>query len=502
LNLTHKAAAVCRSYVARRALFSARSLRVGALALAVLLVSGAGSAAIADAAGPPALLVSSPLLSAGLVQSSNKGHGHHAGKRHHKHAGKRHHGVDRRAPKLSRKGMTLTWSALHGVSTYVIREVVKHGKKKKHIDVYYVVKGTHVDTHDHAGRTVAFRVRASVKGAHWSAKVLIRYPALKKKPRPTTSGTSGQAAPSVAVPAPAPAPTGDPIAGQKLYVDPNSDAAAAVKQAAAAGQSANAALLNKIASQPSAKWFGDWSYGHGGTQGDVNWWVGMAQAAGSVPVIVAYDLPWLDCGGYSAGGASSPAAYETFIQQMVAGLAGRRAVVIVEPDALAEVSCLSSSEQASYFQLLNYAVATLTSDPLAAVYLDSGNSGWQSAATMASRLQQAGISKARGFSLNVSNFDTTASETAYGEAINSALGNSSHFVIDTSRNGQGPGSTWCNPPGRGLGTAPTASTSNPQIDAYLWIKDAGESDGTCNGGPNAGTWWTSYALGLASNAVF
>jgi len=57
----------------------------------------------------------------------------------------------------------------------------------------------------------------------------------------------------VAVPAPAPAPTRDPIAGQKLYVDPNSDAAAAVKQAAAAGQSANAALLNKIASQPSAE---------------------------------------------------------------------------------------------------------------------------------------------------------------------------------------------------------------------------------------------------------
>ena len=32
---------------------------------------GAGSAAIADAAAPPALLVSSPLLSAGLAQTSN-----------------------------------------------------------------------------------------------------------------------------------------------------------------------------------------------------------------------------------------------------------------------------------------------------------------------------------------------------------------------------------------------------------------------------------------------
>ncbi|MGD0981656.1 MAG: glycoside hydrolase family 6 protein [Solirubrobacteraceae bacterium] len=496
MNLTLRAAAGSRSHVERRALSGGRRLRLGALALSVVLVCGAGSAAIADAAAPPALLVSSPLLSAGLVEHSSTGHGHNGGKRHHKHAGKRHRhqGVDRRAPKLTQKGMTLTWSALRGVSAYVVREVVTHGKKKQ-IAVYYVVKGTQVDTHDHAGRTVAFRVRARVKGAHWSAKVLIHYPAVKK-PRPTTSGTSGQAAPSV--PVPVAAPSGDPIAGQKLYVDPNSDAVQAMNQATAAGQTANAALLAKIADQPRAEWFGDWI---SNPQAAVGSWVSAAAAAGAEPVIVAYDLPWLDCGGYSAGGASSPAAYEAFINGMVAGLAGRRAVVIVEPDALAEVSCLSSSEQASYFQLLTYAVDNLTSDPLAAVYLDSGNSGWQSAATMASRLQQAGIAKARGFSLNVSNFDTTASETAYGEAINSALGGSSHFVIDTSRNGQGPGSTWCNPPGRGLGTPPTANTGNSQIDAYLWIKDPGESDGTCNGGPGAGQWWTSYALGLASNAA-
>jgi endoglucanase len=292
----------------------------------------------------------------------------------------------------------------------------------------------------------------------------------------------------------------DPIEGQTLYVDPNSDAAVAEKQAAASGDSADAALLGKIASQSEGEWFGDWSTA---TEADVSGWVSAAQAAGSEPVIVAYDLPWLDCGGYSAGGAPSPAAYESFISQMTAGLAGRRAVVIVEPDALAELTCLSPSEQASYLQLLNYAVDTLTTDPLAAVYLDAGNATWQSAATMASRLQQAGIAKARGFSLNVSNFDTTSSEIAYGTAIDQALGNTSHFVIDTSRNGQGPapGNAWCNPPGRGLGLAPSGTTGNPLIDAYLWIKDPGQSDGTCNGGPGAGTWWTSYALGLASNAA-
>jgi endoglucanase len=286
-------------------------------------------------------------------------------------------------------------------------------------------------------------------------------------------------------------------------VDPGSAAAAARAALVASGDAGDAALMNQIASRPQAEWFGDWSYGHDGTQGDVNWWVTNAAAAGAVPLIVAYDLPWLDCGGYSAGGAASPSDYEAFIDGMVAGLAGRRAVVIVEPDALAELGCLNASQQASYYQLLTYAVGRLTTDPLAAVYLDAGNAGWQPATTMAARLAQAGVAHARGFSLNVSNFDTTPSELAYGEQIDSALGGGAHFVIDTSRNGQGPapGNAWCNPPGRGLGTAPTAVTASPLADAYLWIKDPGQSDGTCNGGPSAGTFWTSYALGLAANAA-
>ena len=57
-------------------------------------------------------------------------------------------------------------------------------------------------------------------------------------------------------------------------------------------------------------------------------------------------------------------------------------------------------------------------------------------------------------------------------------------MIDTSRNGRGPNhDQWCNPPGRALGTLPTTTTGDPLIDAYLWIKAPGESDGTCRHGP-------------------
>lgn len=46
----------------------------------------------------------------------------------------------------------------------------------------------------------------------------------------------------------------------------------------------------------------------------------------------------------------------------------------------------------------------------------------------------------------------------------------------------------------------TAATADPLADAYLWIKPPGESDGACNGGPEAGAWWPEYALGLAQRA--
>ena len=74
-------------------------------------------------------------------------------------------------------------------------------------------------------------------------------------------------------------------------------------------------------------------------------------------------------------------------------------------------------------------------------------------------------------------------------------------------NGNGPdGGNWCNPGGRAFGAIPTFATGNPLVDAYLWVKKAGESDGPCGpseggtGAPNAGTWWPQYADMLAINA--
>ena len=176
--------------------------------------------------------------------------------------------------------------------------------------------------------------------------------------------------------------------------------------------------------------------------------------------------------------------------------------MILEPDALSGMDCLTPALQQERLVLLTEAVTTLKAQK-ALVYIDGGNARWKSAEVMATRLRQANIVQADGFTLNVSNYLPDAMNIAYGERVSRLLGGK-HFIIDTSRNGLGPTPdfAWCNPPGRALGPRPTSMTGDPLIDAYFWVKRPGDSDGTCNGGPDAGIWWADYALGLAQRADY
>jgi endoglucanase len=291
---------------------------------------------------------------------------------------------------------------------------------------------------------------------------------------------------------------GWPFAGTAFYVDPDN---AARRQADAwrVTRPADAAQLDKIAAQPQAAWFGGWNTD---ITTAVRSLVDRAQAAGRVPVIVAYNIPQRDCGQYSAGGAGSADAYRTWIRGLATGIGSRTAAVILEPDALAGMDCLSQADRDRRTSLLADAVRVLAGRPGVSVYLDGGHARWQSADVMAARLNAADVADAQGFSLNVSNFVSSSENAIYGGRI-AALTDGKHFVIDTSRNGLGPApdGAWCNPPGRALGMRPGTSTGVSRQDANLWIKRPGESDGPCNGGPAAGVFWPDYALGLAQRAA-
>jgi hypothetical protein len=150
-------------------------------------------------------------------------------------------------------------------------------------------------------------------------------------------------------------------------------------------------------------------------------------------------------------------AYETWVSGFAAGLGHRPAVVILEPDALAELSaCQGDAEQQARLQMLSYAVQTLHSKT-DHVYLDAGHSNWVPAGQMADRLRAADVAQAYGFSLNVSNYDPTGQEIRYAHDLDRDLGMPKRFVIDTSRNGtDGPG---------GLGHLAANSISRPLPDA-------------------------------------
>lgn len=376
----------------------------------------------------------------------------------------------------------------------------------------------------------------------------------------------------------------------KFYVDPHSKAA---KQALAdftSGDIGNATNMARLASWPQAEWFTE------GTPDEVrvkvNRLVRRARAVDRTPVLVAYDIPGRDCSQYSSGGAASSAAYRQWIDAFAAGVGDDKAVIVVEPDGLANLprDCGPTTDPtgeltAARIADLAYTVKTLKARPRTAVYLDAGNVQWRAVGDIAQRLQDAGVQYGDGFALNVSNNHPTDHNARYGTWIAKCLwfatkgpeqarghtdwcasqyyssaapndgapgnavsssdpttwrwtdawydqnvgtppaGELRHFVIDTSRNGRGawtpaPGKysgdpeAWCNAPGRGLGPRPTADTGVPLVDAYLWIKVPGESDGSCTrntGGtidpeygivdPPAGSWWPDQAHALARNAV-
>lgn len=161
---------------------------------------------------------------------------------------------------------------------------------------------------------------------------------------------------------------------------------------------------------------------------------------------------------------------------------------------------------------------------------------------------------ATGYGLDYSP-EYAASVTAQIQGLMGSATATLPFVVDTGRNGRGAfdaapyasapyqqpagviaglnSGGWCNPPGAGLGLRPTAKTNVPLVNAYLWIKTPGGSDGSCDiaGGarawdfaeynpwgvsgteaqshfdplwgrvdPAAGAWFPQQALQLAQNA--
>ncbi|KAF3932537.1 Exoglucanase-6A [Dactylellina cionopaga] len=246
----------------------------------------------------------------------------------------------------------------------------------------------------------------------------------------------------------------------------------------------------------------------------------------TIPLVV-YNLPGRDCAALASAGELplGPDAlnrYKTeFIDPIVTILrkyASLRYVIVLEPDSLANLvtnmwieNCANAA--ATYKAGVAYAISQLQ-DKNIAVYLDIGHSNWlgwnsnlQPTAMLLTEVKQwAGqrTNKWRGFASNVANYNaynSTTPDKIYGPGPDNSnwnelkyfqaltpyftnLGLPTKFIVDQSRSGQmnirQSANSWCNIKGAGLGIRPTTNTGDCNVDAIVWVKPPGESDGTSN----------------------
>jgi cellulose 1,4-beta-cellobiosidase len=329
----------------------------------------------------------------------------------------------------------------------------------------------------------------------------------------------------------------------------------------AATDSANAALVRKAEAYSTAIWLDSIS-----KTADMSRYLddALAQQTSSgqqvVTTFVVYDLPNRDCAANSSNGelTGDATGSQRYRDEYIAPIAkalsthtSQRIALIIEPDSLPNLATnmdkpKCASADTIYRELVAYAIKTLAM-PHVAMYVDAAHSGWlgwdnnrtKAAAIFKDVLDRAGgADKIRGFATNTANYtalsggdgaqleptDPCPDELTYVQKFGETLASSGiagkHFVIDTARNGRSgirqKWGEWCNVKGAGLGERPRAEpTAN--VDAYLWVKPPGESDGTSDssaarfdsmcvsassatGAPQAGQWFPTYFLGLVQNA--
>ncbi len=311
---------------------------------------------------------------------------------------------------------------------------------------------------------------------------------------------------------PAPPPPTNPLAGAHFFVDYKWGNAARIASAWRRSKPGAASALDVIANEPGAARFGGWN---GPWPGEgVSGYLARAsvEEPGTVPMLMTYRILGGHCGHW-ADSPSRQLAYHNWISSFARGVSGYRAVLFLEMDGLITTGCLSRHGVDVRMNELRDAIKILTAHcPRLVVYLDAGAADAVPAGRIAYLLRRAGVGKIQGFFLNSTHFDWTSKEIRFGEQI-SRMTAGKHFVVNTGENGQGPlkppdpvhqgNEVLCNPPRRGLGPKPTTNTGYPNVDAFAWMSNPGESGGACvPGAPPTGVYWPAYALMLIHNANF
>jgi endoglucanase len=305
----------------------------------------------------------------------------------------------------------------------------------------------------------------------------------------------------------------NPLAGLDLFVPKIQEQAYEdLVRYRRSGRTRNAKLMERIALQPRGVWFGKFTQPNFSEK--VRNHINCAQwmQPGSVPIMVVLRHQGKQCNrGYTGGGVAEDNATKAWYRAFREAVGDARVIIAFEPDSTGTISCLARSRRGARRRLLRYGVDQLSKLPNATIYLEATASDWLKPRPVARLLRYIGISKVRGFMLNVTHFDWTNTNIRYGYRI-SRLTGGKPFVVSTSYNGRGPVhyrlkngrkvNVFCNVRYRGLGPKSTTRTGRRKVDAFLWLNRPGISGaGRCNGAPANGQWWPARALMFARYAT-
>lgn len=252
-------------------------------------------------------------------------------------------------------------------------------------------------------------------------------------------------------------------------------------------------LTAVLGNHPDSEWI------TGGSRGLPNLidMMNASRATNTMPVVVLYNIPGRDDGISGPDYGVTAANYRAWIDGVAAIIGNSPVLAIVEPDALWFIDRQFATNRAGFderIDLLRYAIDRLSRNPAAHVYLEAGTtSGSVTPDRMADLLRKASPSSGIGFAVNVSSFAPTVPITAYAQRVRTRLiglgVQNPRYVVDVSRNGNPvwDNNAWCNPPGRKIGPYPTPrpQPSAPGLDANLWVRAPGTSDGPCGVGPGS-----------------
>ncbi|WP_139977498.1 glycoside hydrolase family 6 protein [Nocardioides litoris] len=204
------------------------------------------------------------------------------------------------------------------------------------------------------------------------------------------------------------------------------------------------ALLDEIALQPKASWFGSW-IGDADIEEATREYVRVSQAGDPqalVQVAMFRMEPWEHEACDRLPSAAEQASYRRWTDAFARGLGDAHAAVVLQPDG-PFASCVPGGIGMPS-ELIAYSAKVLSDLPHTSVYIDGGAGDWPAEGqggvdAAVDFLVPAGIEHARGIALNSTHYSATELEVRRGAALSEELAARGYpgkkVVINTSSNG-------------------------------------------------------------------